>query len=595
MNTINTRIEHLRNEMSSQQVDAYIIPSSDAHQSEYVADRYKSRTWISGFTGSAGTALVTGNHAGLWTDGRYFLQAEEELATSEFELHKLVNQGQAEFVGFLIDELSEGQVVACDGSLFSKGQISAFRKALDPKGIVLRTDLDLIESIWKDRPSLPVAPIYEHDLSFAGKTRLDKINDFRKAFQLDGADSAFLTCLDDIAWIYNLRGTDVDCNPVFIAYSVIEADQCILFADKNKFTDDLISQLESEKIYVHPYKDVFSYLNSLSEQVKMHVCLADCSQAAYDAIHATVIPGQNHVRYAKSIKNETEIGHFYEVMKKDAVALVRMYRWLENELATRGVKETEIAEQLAYQRSQLPHYVGESFDAIVGFRGNGAIIHYHAQEATCATIQGDGMLLVDSGGQYLDGTTDITRTTYLGEPSKEEKKAFTMVLKGHIALDSAIFPKGTRGVQLDTLARMFLWNERMNYGHGTGHGVGFFMNVHEPPQGFAPGLSLRGKTIIKPGMVTSNEPGFYKENAFGIRIENLILAKEDESNAFGSFMKHDTLTLFPIELKLIDETIMNSKEKAWLNQYHYRVYDEVSPLLNEEEKKWLQVKCKPLN
>lgn len=595
MNTISSRIKNLREVMKNQNVHAYIIPSSDAHQSEYVADRYKSREWISGFSGSAGTVIVTNEHAGLWTDGRYFLQAEEELEESEFQLHKLVNQGQAEFMNFLIDQLVEGKVVGCDGSLFSRGQVASFRKALESKGIKLRTDLDLIEKIWSDRPALPVSPIYEHDLKFAGKARMDKINEFREAFQRDGAKCAFLACLDDIAWLYNLRGTDVDCNPVFIAYSVVEEDQCILFVDKTKFTDKLVVQLESENIYIHPYDNVFSYLKNLSDNAQIHVCLSDCNQAVYDAMNCQIISGKNHVRYAKSIKNETEIKHFYEVMKKDAVALVRMYRWLEGELVTRGVKETEIAEQLSYQRSQMPHYVGESFDAIVGFKGHGAIIHYRAQEDTCATIQGDGMLLIDSGGQYLDGTTDITRTTYLGEPSKEEKKAFTMVLKGHIALDSAIFPKGTRGIQLDTLARMFLWNERMNYAHGTGHGVGFFMNVHEPPQGFSPGLSLRGKTIIKPGMVTSNEPGFYRENAYGIRIENLILAMDDETNPYGTFMKHDTLTLFPMELKLIDETIMNSKEKAWLNQYHHRVYDEVSPLLNDEERKWLQVKCKPLN
>lgn len=595
MNRINQRIQALRQAMAKNHVDAYIIPSQDPHQSEYVADRHKSREWIGGFTGSAGTAMVTQDHAGVWTDSRYFLQATQQLQDTEFEMHKFASSEDPSYIDYVIENLAEGSKVGIDGTLFSKGQVDQFKKQLKSSSIEIIPNLDLIEEIWEDRPPFPKESIFDFSVEYAGKSRKEKIGDFREYFQNIGADYGLLTSLDNIAWISNLRGSDVECNPVFIAYAVVDQENLNLFVDQDKVDNTLRETLEQDHVVLHDYFALKGYLNNLPESESMVVSVSDVSHSVYKAINCEVIHGENYVRNAKAIKNETEINHFYKVMEKDAVAILRMYRWLEKTLKERGVKETEIADQLAHFRSQLPHYVGESFSAIVGFKGNGAIIHYHAEEDTCATISGSGMLLVDSGGQYLDGTTDITRTIYLGDPGKEEKKAFTLVMKGMIALDKAIFPKGTRGNQLDTLARMFLWNNHMNYGHGTGHGVGFFMNVHEPPQGFAPGLTERAKTIIKPGMVSSNEPGFYKTDAYGIRLENLIVCVESKETDSGQFLTHDTMTLFPIELKLIDETMVDASEKAWLNQYHQKVYDRVSPHLNDEEKLWLEEKCKPLN
>ena len=594
MSAVNERIALLRAEMKSLGIDAYIIPSSDEHQSEYVSDRGQVRTWISGFDGSAGTVVITEDHAGLWTDNRYFIQAETQLADSECELHKIQKRALPEHVIWLAKNLHPGQKVACNGMLFSLGQIEQYRKILSTQKVELATEIDLIPGIWNDRPTKPQSKIYDHAIKYAGKSRVDKIDDLRKKFA-GITDSYFVTALDDIAWLTNLRAQDVDYNPVFYAYAIVKKDGITLYVDQSKLTAELIKQLNDDGIELAEYDALIGDLNNMDSSESIMVCKSDISNSAYKAINGKVVFDDNHIRNAKGIKNETEIGHVRNAMAKDGAALTRTFMWLEENLTKRTVKETEVRDKLAEYRSQQDGYVCESFGAIVGYKGNGAIVHYSPEKATCADIGNDGVLLVDSGGQYLDGTTDITRTFHTGTPTKEEKMAFTMVLKGYIALDKAKYPRGTKGIQLDTMARMFLWEQGLDYGHGTGHGVGFFLNVHEAPQGIASGLGARTKTPFEAGMITSNEPGFYKAGAFGIRMENLILTVKDETTPYGEFLSHETLSLYPIEIKLIEETLMNAREKAWFNRYHQEVYKRVSPLLNEAENKWLSMKCRPLN
>ena len=458
----------------------------------------------------------------------------------------------------------------------------------------IKTNIDLIPSIWKDRPAAPQSSIYEHSIHYAGKSRKDKLNELREQFT-DIANNYLVTALDDIAWLLNLRGQDVEYNPVFYAYAIVQKEICTLYVQQSKLSSELIDQLKNDGIHLKDYADLIGDLNNMPENDSILYSNADISMSVYQAINGKAIAGTNYIRNAKGIKNETEIKHIRNAMEKDGVALTRTFIWLEKMLQSRKVKETEVREKLAHFRSQQELYKGESFGAIVGYKGNGAIVHYSPQEDSCAEIEKDGMLLVDSGGQYLDGTTDITRTFHLGTPTKEEKLAFTMVLKGYIALDKAKYPLGTTGIQLDTMARMYLWEQGLNYGHGTGHGVGFFMNVHEAPQGIASAWGPRTKTTFQAGMITSNEPGFYKNGAFGIRMENLILTVNNETTDYGQFLSHETLSLYPIEIKLIDETLMSAREKAWFNRYHQEVYNRLSPRLDEEEKKWLSMKCRPLN
>ncbi len=592
---VNEKIAALRAAMKEKGLDAYIIPSSDPHQSEYVADHWKSREWISGFTGSAGSVVITHDHAGLWTDARYFLQAEMQLASSEMVLHKLINQGAAEYVAWLSENLPEGSTVGGDGAVFSFNQVNSMTKSLKANGIKVNMEHDLIRDIWQDRPALPMNALFDHPAKFAGKSRSEKINEIRAIMKEEGAQYHLLNTLDDIAWTFNIRSNDVEFNPVAIAYAVIGEDKSYLFVEEEKVPSQLNTALEQDKIYIHPYPNINGFLRSISHSGKILFDGANTNVKLYDAIPEQCrMLGNTIPLELKAIKNSVEVEGIKKAMTKDGVALTRLFRWLENTLQNDTVSEVKLAERLAQFRSEQEGYHGESFAAIVGYRGNGAIIHYHAEPETCADIKAEGILLLDSGGQYDEGTTDITRTVALSPASEEEKRNFTLVLKGVISLSMIVFPEGTRGIQLDTLARQFLWRHRLNFGHGTGHGVGCFLNVHEPPQGFAPSLSVRGKTPFKAGMFSSNEPGFYKEGAYGMRIENLILSVQDESNDFGDFLRFDTLTLFPIDHNLIESGLLSDEEKRWLNDYHQKVYNKLSPFLNEEEKIWLAEKCKAL-
>ena len=590
--TINERVAALRAAMKEHKIDAYIIPSSDPHQSEYVADHWKTRVWVSGFTGSAGTVVVTADHAGLWTDSRYFIQAEEQLKGTCVTLHKLNIPHTPEHREWLKQNLPEGSKISMDGKLFSVGTVRALAQFFYDKKFVLDSEVDLVKDIWKGRPSLPKEPVFEHAVKYAGVSRAKKLKVVRAKM---GSTSHYLiSTLDDIAWLFNLRGADVECNPVFYAYAIIGETKTWLFIDKSKVSDKLAQKLNKDGIILKPYTSLESMLKKLPKTSSLLIDKGSTSNQVFNAIEKERIKdGANLIVPLKAIKNKKEIEHCRQVMVKDGVALVKLYRWLESTLIKRSVPEIEVAEQLIELRRAQGNYFGESFHAIVGYEGNGAIVHYRPESGTCANIENKGILLLDCGGQYFDGTTDITRTIALSRTTQEQKTDFTLVLKGHISLALAKFPEGTTGVQLDTLARMHLWQHQYNYGHGTGHGVGFFNNVHEAPQGFSPvPHTPRANVTFEPGMLTSNEPGLYKAGKYGIRTENLVICVEDGKGEFGKFLRFETVTLFPIDLSLVAKNMLTKEEKLWLNAYHEEVYEKLSPGLNKAEKEWLKEKCK---
>ncbi len=590
----NDKLKALREEMLVHGVDAMIIPTGDPHQNEYLPEFYKSRAWISGFTGSAGTAVVTKDHAGVWTDSRYFLQAEIQFADSEFELHKLVVQGMPEYADWLADTLSPKSVVGFDANVMPLGLVDTLIEKFEAKGILVKTDFEPFGRIWKDRPSLSKEPIFEHDVKYAGRSRQEKISSIRDEMKKCGAEYYLVTALDDIAWLLNLRGRDIECNPVFISYVLFSPEKVYLFIDENKVDAGLRQRLESDNIALKSYDAIRHYVAEIGKDHSILVSPASLSYGLYKNIGTdNIIRKDSPIMHAKSLKNEVEQRHVRNAMVKDGRALTHFFIWLEEALG-RGETPTEyeLTRKLIEFRSQQEGYYGESFDAIIGYRGNGAIIHYKPEKETAAAVKPEGVLLVDSGGQYNDGTTDITRTIALGPVSNEIKDHYTRVLKGHIAVADVIFPKGTRGIQLDSLARQFLWQKGITYNHGTGHGVGFFLNVHEPPQGIANGLGERGVTVILPTTLTSNEPGYYKKDSHGIRTENLVVCHEVEGNS--DFLYFETVTLFPIDKSMIDKDIMSPAETKWLNDYHQRVYQDLAPGLDEKAKKWLEEKCSAL-
>lgn len=585
------KLQQLRATMKVQGLAAYIIPSADPHQSEYVADHWKSRAWVSEFTGSAATAVVTDSHAGLWTDSRYYIQAETQLKDTGFELFKAGLPQTPEWLDWLKGEMPQGSKVGLDGRLFSVGQIRRMVKQFKEKKIELVTNVDLIEKCWKDRPPLPQAPVFEHEVAFAGATRQEKLKTVRA--KMEKADYYLVSTLDDVAWLFNLRGRDVDCNPVFYAFAVVGKDMAWLFIETAKLPEQIKLRLSEDGILVKPYDALEGFLANIAEGQMVLLDLASVNNQHFSAVKPSCVrEGENIVAELKAIKNPTEIALLKKTMARDGAALVRIFRWLEAELTRRPVPEAEVAERLTAFRSELPNYFGDSFDAIVGYNGNGAIVHYRPEYGTCANIEPSGILLLDSGGQYTDGTTDITRTIALSAPTAFQKTDFTLVLKGVLGLSMARFPKGTNGIQLDTLARSPIWQHYVNFGHGVGHGVGFFLNVHEGPHGFSPlASSPRSGKALEPGTVTSNEPGIYRAGQHGIRTENLILCVEDLDTEFGKFYRFETLTLFPIDLNLVDKEMLTVAECNWLNAYHEECFEKISPHLNEEEIDWLRQKC----
>jgi Xaa-Pro aminopeptidase len=591
-NKIVERIEAAREIMIKEELDALIVLTSDPHQSEYLADFWKTREYITGFTGSQGTFVLTRDFAGLWVDSRYYLQAEEELKGTGITMKKMEVQGTPEYIDWLLDNLEEGQVVGINGKTMSVKAYEYLAEELENLDIELNPNVEPFHYLWPDRPALPKEPVYEFSSLYAGLTRGEKLSQIKTKMEDIGVDHYLLCALDDIAWTLNIRGKDVECNPVVLSYLLIGTQQSIWFVDPNKVSAAIKESLKQDNVFIMEYPAIYEIIAQL-EDVNGILCDPNTtSWDLYDAIqNIDVVEDTGMVMFMKALKNETEIQHLRKTMRYDGIAILRTELWLRENLKKEdNITETQIAAKLKEERAKYDLYVGESFEAIVGYRENGAIVHYRATQKNEATVREEGILLVDSGGQYLTGTTDITRTWTLGQPSEEQKKCYTAVLKGHIALDSAVFPKGTRGVQLDILARKPLWDLGLNYGHGTGHGVGFFLNVHEPPQGFVANLSQRGTTALLPGMVTSNEPGYYQSGEFGIRIENLVLTYEKENG----FLAFETLTLYPLEINLIDRSLLTQEEIKWINNYHNKVVEQLGEFCSEEEIIFLKEACAQL-
>ena len=588
--TINNRIAALRAHIAQEQIQAFIIPSTDPHLSEYVAPHWQSREWISGFTGSAGTVVVTAKDAGLWTDSRYFLQAARQLEGTCITLYKEMLPETPNIPEFLSAHLQEGDCVGIDGKMFSAEEVEHLQKELKKSGICIKSIADPMQLLWTDRPAMPLAPAFVYDTKYAGMSFTEKLPAVRQAMEAAGADSLLLSALDEIAWLLNIRGNDVHCNPVVVSYLLIEKDKVNYFVQPQKVTPELAEYFSANGISVHPYEEIGDYLNSFNaHSILMNP--AKTNYAIYSAIRpgCLIINGASPVALLKAIRNKQEIAGIHAAMQRDGVALVKFLKWLDE--AVPAGKETEISvdKKLHTFRAAQPLYMGESFDTIAGYKEHGAIVHYEATPETDVTLKSEGFLLLDSGAQYLDGTTDITRTIALGPLTEEEKTDYTLILKGHIALAMAVFPEGTRGAQLDVLARMPIWKERMNYLHGTGHGVGHFLNVHEGPQ------SIRmneNPVALQPGMVTSNEPGVYKAGSHGIRTENLVLTVPAGEGMFGKYLKFETLTLCPICRKGIIKELLTAEEIGWLNDYHRTVYEKLSPDLNNDEREWLKEACK---
>ncbi|MFA8435505.1 MAG: aminopeptidase P family protein [Marinifilaceae bacterium] len=581
------RIAALRKLMEEKQLQAYIIPSTDPHMSEYVPSHWTAREWISGFTGSAGTVVVTQNTAGLWTDSRYFIQAETQLENSGIELYKLGLPETPAIQDWLLNNLSKDTSVGFDGACVSLILSRNLKSSLGDKNIHIVGDYDLVDQIWTNRPEIPDAPVFTHDLQYCGKSRTEKLSEIRSEMEKLEADYHFIGSLDDIAWTFNLRGQDVDYNPVVVAYAMINKNSTRLYLNEVKVPLQVVQELSEDGIEIVEYEKIFSDLEELPASATVLIDQSRTNRKIYDHISANIIERENPSQLLKSQKNSTEIEGMKQAMVKDGVALTHFYYWLEQNLGTEKITELTMMEKLKYFRSQQEDFKGESFNSIVGYGEHGAIVHYSSTIETDVEIQAESFVLIDSGAQYLNGTTDITRTIPLGPLSEEQKTDFTLVLKGMIQLSMAKFPRGTRGCNLDILARQPLWENGRNYGHGTGHGVGCFLNVHEGPQSIRQEIK---EQAILPGMISSNEPGLYREGKYGIRHENLILCKEDKESEFGEFLDFETLTLCHFETRAIQTDLLTEKERTWLNNYHQTVFEKLSPLLDETHRKWLQRK-----
>lgn len=583
--SIKERIHALRMTFRPNNIKAFIIPSTDPHLSEYVAPYWMSREWISGFTGSAGTAVILMDKAGLWTDSRYFLQAEKELEGSGITLYKEMLPETPSITKFLYQNLKPGESVSIDGKMFSVQQVEQMKEDLAPYQLQVNLFGDPLKNIWKDRPSMPDAPAFIYDVKYAGKSCGEKVAAIRTELKKKGIFALFLSSLDEIAWTLNLRGSDVHCNPVIVSYLLVTQDEVVYFISPEKITQEVNEYLQEQQVSLRKYDEAESFLNSFAGE-NILIDPKKTNYAIYSAINPAckVVRGESPVTLLKAIRNEQEIAGIHHAMQRDGVALVKFLKWLEASVLSGKETELSVDRKLHEFRAAQPLYMGESFDTIAGYKEHGAIVHYSATEESDVTLQSKGFLLLDSGAQYLDGTTDITRTIALGELTEEEKTDYTLILKGHIALAMAKFPAGTRGAQLDVLARMPIWSHGMNFLHGTGHGVGHFLSVHEGPQ------SIRmneNPIVLQPGMVTSNEPGVYKAGSHGIRTENLTLVCKDKEGMFGEYFKFETITLCPICKKGIIKEMLTAEEVKWFNDYHQTVYKKLSPGLNEEEKKWL--------
>ena len=593
-NEIPERLTAMRQFLTENNIDAFIIPSTDAHLSEYPPKYWESRKWISGFTGSAGTAVVTKNNAGVWTDSRYFIQAADELKDTGFDLFKMGQSDTPDMTSWIIEQVGDGGTVGIDGLVYAASDAKALKIKLEENNIKLNTSFDPFSKIRNDRPEIPKNKAFTIPVEIAGETAKSKIDRINAELKKVGADGIIIVTLDAVAWTFNIRGNDVDYNPVTVAYAYVSEKETVLFIDPDKLSDEVAYFYKEQGIKVTDYNEVFEYVSLLPEGHKVCITGNKINWKLLQSIPSTckIVDIPSPVDMMKSIKNETELNGFRNAMIKDGVALVKFFMWLEKAVPAGEVDEVTVQEKLLEFRSQQDLFVGESFGTIAGYKGNGAVVHYNAIPETCLKVKPEGLLLIDSGGQYRDGTTDITRTVAVGELTKQMKVDYTNVLKGHIALATAIFPEGTRGSQLDILARKALWDNYTTYWHGTGHGIGHFLNVHEGPQNIR---LEENPTVLHPGMVTSNEPGVYRANQYGIRIENLIVTQEyEKTEEFGTFYNFETITLCPIDTKPISKKLLTKDEKKWFNKYHKMVYKKLKSHLSDEEKAWLKNKTAPI-
>lgn len=584
-------LEALRDLMRSKHIDAVIIPGTDPHQSEYPSEHWKFRDYVSGFTGSNGTAVVTLDDAGLWTDSRYFLQAADQLEGSGFTLHKENIPGEPTVLEWLGEVLDEDAVVGVDGRLFSLIEANRIEMFCAQNGFMFAPDFRAAEAIWTDRPARPMNPAFVHDEALAGEDVDSKISRVVDALDAADADGLLITALDEIAWLLNLRGSDVDYTPVVIAFAYVSEDERVLFIDSEKVTSEVKDHLKKYGVKIKDYDDIEKFLGKISSTATVMVDPNRVSDALGQAMICNKTYMASPVIALKGVKNESQIAGFRQAMLYDGAAMVRMMMWLEQNVAN-GITEMDVDRRLQQERAAYASNRGDSFHMIAGYKDHGAIVHYEATDESAYTLAPEGLLLIDTGGQYLEGTTDITRTISLGNSTAAEKHDYTLILKGHLALARAVFPKGTMGVQLDVLARGPLWNEGMTYLHGTGHGVGHFLGCHEGPQ------SIRmeaNPTPLELGMVTSNEPGIYKTGEYGIRTENLLLCVPACSNEeWGEFYKFESLTLFPYDTTLMDMDMLSREEVKQINGYHAMVCERLRPLLNADEAQWLEQKCKSI-
>ena len=605
---INKRLEDLREVMRREHLAACIFPSTDPHQSEYVADHWKGREWISGFNGSAGTAVVTLTSAALWTDSRYFLAAEEQLKGTEFQLMKLKVEGTPTIPTWLGKEImgsrhlkEDWSEVAIDGRCSSVSEVRDLIADLrQENGITLRTNFDPLKLIWKDRPAIPENPVDIYPLEYAGESTRDKITRIREALRERHADGMLMAALDDIAWTLNLRGTDVHCNPVFVSYLLIASKSVTLYINKVKLSPEVLAYLKAEDIKVEDYEQVENGLKAYFE----YNILLDPNEVNYRLYEVVknkgkqdnrpkteIVETESPVKRMKTVKNATEIAGFRSAMLKDGIAMVKFLRWLKPAVEAGGQTEISVDKMLTALRAEQPLFRGISFDTIAGYQAHGAIVHYEATPETDVALKPEGFLLLDSGAQYLDGTTDITRTIALGPLTEEQKRVYTLVLKGHIQVELCKFPSGASGTQLDILAREAMWREGLNYLHGTGHGVGSYLNVHEGPHQLR--MEWKPAPLVE-GMTVTDEPGIYLAGKFGVRIENTLLITPYKETEFGKFLQFESLTLCPIDKLPIIKEMLLDEEVEWLNGYHQRVLDMLSPYLSEDEAEWLREACAPI-
>jgi len=587
--SVKERLEQLRKLMKENSIGAFIIPSSDPHQSEYVAGRWKTRAWISGFTGSAGTVVVTADKAGLWTDGRYFLQAAEQLKGSTIDLFKMGLPETVDYKTWINSELSVGQVVSFDPAVLSIAQVDGLKAAFKKKKIKVVSSSDLINEIWADRPVFPDGKAVLQSVKFCGMERTEKFKDLREKMAEEGVTHHLFASLDDIAWIFNIRGTDVTYNPVVMSYAVVGMNEAVLFVDQNKIDEKDRAILGKDGVTLRDYAEISTFLSALSEESVVFLDTSRCSQNLLDALKqnkAKVVRGTNMSQIMKAVKNDVEIRGMKKAHIVDGIAMVKYLHWLDTTIGKEEITEISAADKLEGFRKLGENFRGLSFDTISGYNEHGAIIHYSATPETSSTLRPEGFLLVDSGGQYLDGTTDITRTIVLGDISDRMKRDFTLVLKGHIKLSMTKFPQGfTTGAHIDAFAREALWQHGLNYNHGTGHGVGAYLGVHEGPMGISPRWN---ETKLVSGMIMSDEPGYYESGKYGIRIESLVLVVPVEETQWGQFLAFETITMCPIDKRAVDVSLLTEDEKNWLNRYHEEVYKKLSSMLDDDVKVWLK-------